>query len=47
MIKKVVSAANLKRYNLQAMIFYPVPPIEIDELHYYVDDLFGDQRGLS
>lgn len=46
-MKKVVLAANLERYQLNSLIYYPVPPIEIDELHYYVDDLLGDQRGLS
>lgn len=34
-------------YGLNAHIYRPVPPVEIDELHYYVDDITGDGRGLD
>lgn len=40
--------ANLaKVYGLKAQIYYPVPPREICELHYYGEDIPGDERGMD
>jgi hypothetical protein len=48
MQKKIRLKANLQvAFGLQTHLFRPIPPVEIDELHYYMDDIPGDGRGLD
>lgn len=39
--------SKLSTYGLHAQIFYPIPPEEICELYWYVDDIPGDGLGQS
>ena len=38
---------SLELFGLHSRVFLPVPPGEIDELHYCVDEIAGDGYGLE
>lgn len=48
MHKRIRLKTNLAiAFGLVSHRFDPIPPVEIDEIHYYVDEVSGDGRGLD
>lgn len=45
-MRKIKVLGNANAFGLKPAKYLPNPPVEIDELYYYQDDIPGDGRGL-